>query len=262
MPPLLFKDLSPDEQASKICLFCRKGTDDELIYGKFYVHEHVVAHYYCLLFSSGLEQNGKDIEGILGFLNHDIEREINRGRKLTCTGCKTTGATVGCCNKKCMKSYHYPCGVEHEMLNQYFGAFSSYCSRHRPPQIVAMKDYDIKQAKKDKATAMCTICHEEVTAYPNVDVLWAPCCKKQSWFHRVCIQKLALSAGYFFKCPICSNNTQFCSEMKRCGIYVPEQDASWELEPNAFEDLVQRHNMCDAANCICPKGRQHDGDGT
>ena len=50
--------------------------------------------------------------------------------------------------------------------------------------------------------------------------------------------------------------------MKRCGIYVPEQDASWELEPNAFEDLVRRHNECDAANCICPKGRRHDSDGT
>lgn len=46
------------------------------------------------------------------------------------------------------------------------------------------------------------------------------------------------------------------------GIYVPEQDASWELEPNAFQELIERHNQCDHPNCICPKGRSHDGDGT
>ena len=262
MPLQLVKELSSKERQHLSCLFCHTNEDNELLYGKFYFNDSIAAHYYCLLFSSGLEQKGRDEDGILGFLNNDIEKEVLRGRKLSCVSCKASGATVGCCNKSCKKTYHFICGVESQMLNQYFGAFNSYCPKHQPYQIIVMDTYNLKTAKESNATATCTICHEEVPAYPTFDVLWAPCCKKQSWFHRICMQKLALSAGYFFKCPICSNNTQFCCEMKRFGIYIPEQDASWELEPNAFQELVQRHNICDHPNCICPKGRSHDGDGT
>jgi len=35
------------------------------------------------------------------------------------------------------------------------------------------------------------------------------------------------------------------------------RDASWELVPNAFEELLYRHNQCDAISCQCPKGRKH-----
>ena len=262
MPAQLFKDLPAELRGSRVCIFCNRAEDDELKYGKMYVNENIVAHYYCLLFSSGLEQNGKDNEGILGFLNADIEKEAQRGRKLTCKVCNGKGASVGCCEKRCSKSFHYPCGVESDVLNQYFGSFNSFCIKHRPIQNIQMEGYNARKAKMERATVMCTICHEQVGAYTSFDVLWAPCCQKHSWFHRTCMQRLALSAGYFFKCPICSNNTQFCSEMKRCGIYIPEQDASWEMEPNAFQELVERHGECDAKSCICPKGRQHDGDGT
>ena len=262
MPLQLVKDLPLKERDQLCCSFCQKNYDNELLYGKFYFNDSIAAHYYCLLFSSGLEQKGGDNDGILGFLKNDIEKEVSRGRKLSCVTCKATGATVGCCNKSCKKTYHFTCGVKSRMMNQYFGAFNSYCLKHQPVQTIVMDNYDIKAARASNSTATCTICHEEVPAYPTFDVLWAPCCKKQSWFHRNCMQQLALSAGYFFKCPICSNNTLFCCEMKRYGIYIPDQDASWELEPNAFQDLVQRHNQCDHPNCICPKGRNHDGDGT
>jgi hypothetical protein len=46
------------------------------------------------------------------------------------------------------------------------------------------------------------------------------------------------------------------------GIYIPEQDAAWELEPNAFQDLLHRHNRCDAKHCVCPEGRSHAMVGT
>lgn len=46
--------------------------------------------------------------------------------------------------------------------------------------------------------------------------------------------------------------------MKEMGIYVPEQDASWELESNAFQELYEEHNQCDHPTCICPEGRTHD----
>lgn len=35
------------------------------------------------------------------------------------------------------------------------------------------------------------------------------------------------------------------------------RDASWELVPNAFEELLYRHDQCDASICLCPKGRKY-----
>ncbi|CAG7827164.1 unnamed protein product, partial [Allacma fusca] len=40
--------------------------------------------------------------------------------------------------------------------------------------------------------------------------------------------------------------------------YVPEQDASWELAPNAFAELNQMYSHCDAEECLCPQGRSYD----
>ena len=59
--------------------------------------------------------------------------------------------------------------------------------------------------------------------------------------------------------------------MLRCGIYIPDKDAEWELEEGAFQvglnrkmcceeipqDLYTRHSTCDAPNCSCPHGRGH-----
>ena len=41
------------------------------------------------------------------------------------------------------------------------------------------------------------------------------------------------------------------------GIHVPIQDASWEMENNAYGDLYVRHSTCDRDNCLCPNGRSH-----
>lgn len=46
------------------------------------------------------------------------------------------------------------------------------------------------------------------------------------------------------------------------GICVYDQEASWELEPYAFEELLYRHNQCDAKHCLCPEGRSHAVDST
>jgi len=249
MKTKLVKELPRAEQSG--CIFCTRKEDDEFIFGKFYTNGKLTAHYNCLLFSSGLEQKGDEEEGILGFLSEDILKEVRRGLRLKCHKCRATGATVGCSDIQCKRTYHFPCGSESGMLNQYFGVFKSFCINHRPIQKIPKRFLKGIQAT-------CTICQEEVTAEPSDDRLWAPCCKKQSWFHPDCIQRLALSAGYFFKCPICSNDDLFIKEMKEMGINIPEQDASWELEPNAFQELLQRHSQCDHPTCICLKGRTHD----
>ena len=53
----------------------------------------LTAHYFCLLFSSGLRQAGGEAEGLRGFLGADVQREVKRGARLKCVYCRKKGAT-------------------------------------------------------------------------------------------------------------------------------------------------------------------------
>jgi len=239
------------------CAFCQKRDIDEMKYGPIYNFKNIITHYYCLLLSSNMEQNGRDSEGILGFLPDDITKEVRRGMRLYCSFCKVGGATLGCSIAKCKVVFHLPCGMKHGTLHQFYGEFKSYCAKHRPVQIISEKIL----AESGKG-AMCGICYEKVVPRPIHETLWAPCCQKSAFFHRECVQRLAISAGYFFKCPLCNNQDKFQIEMKTYGIYIPEQDASWECVPQAYQDLLVRHDTCDSAKCICPSGRKTSVQGT
>lgn len=123
--------------------------------------------------------------------------------------------------------------------------FSSYCLNHRPKQLI----------ESDKSCDdLCPTCYTDLKFDSGVDVLSTPCCHKL--FHRECLQKQALSAGYFFKCPLCNNTDEFKLEMNLFGIYVPKMDASWERDNNAFGELYERHSRCDVEICLCNNGRQ------
>ena len=50
--------------------------------------------------------------------------------------------------------------------------------------------------------------------------------------------------------------------MKSFGVYIPEQDASWEREGDIFDGIYERHGHCDADQCTCPDGRRFDEDYT
>ncbi|KAG7207936.1 hypothetical protein KM043_009524 [Ampulex compressa] len=241
-------------KGSTACCLCGLSEKDELQYGKIYEHSGIVIHYYCLLLSSNMEQKGNDDEGILGFLAEDIQKEIRRGKKLVCSYCKRNGATLGCCNTKCKKIFHFPCGLQAGSLSQFFGEFRSYCQNHRPKQEI---DDHVKEEVSKSSETLCYICYDKVNHQDFINTLWAPCCKKNAWFHKKCVQQLAQSAGYFFKCPLCNNKSEFQKEMLEYGIFIPSQDASWELVPNAFQELLYRHDQCDAVVCLCPKGRKY-----
>jgi len=62
--------------------------------------------------------------------------------------------------------------------------------------------------------------------------------------------------AHFFKCPLCNDIDIFSVVMRRSGVYLPDRDAAWELEPDAFADQVV-HSRCEAETCICPKGREY-----
>ncbi|XP_077996261.1 uncharacterized protein LOC144449570 [Glandiceps talaboti] len=241
----------PCQSQQGLCLFCGRTDEDDLWCGKLFINKEngITVHYYCLLFASGLSQRGEDKEGIQGFLIQDILKEYRRGARLNCNYCLKKGATIGCVVPSCKLKFHFPCGRENYTLSQFFGHFSSFCQDHRPQQKIFFK------IKKNSKCPIC-LCTVESTCNYN-DALKTPCCKK-TWIHRSCVQRQALSAGYyFFRCPLCNDKDQFQEEMLQFGIYIPEQDASWELEENAFQDLLERYNHCDVSNCICPDGRQY-----
>ncbi|XP_060566678.1 uncharacterized protein LOC132725559 [Ruditapes philippinarum] len=238
----------------RVCVFCEQGNISEETYGKLISKAGVTAHYFCMLFSSGLSQNGKsEKQGILGFLPNDIMKEVKRGARLKCSYCKKVGATIGCVLRNCKKMFHLGCGRDNNTLHQYFGTFSSFCPAHRNQQDVP---------SDDDPNIVCSICMNTVTAKPSNDTIRAPCCSKY-WYHRDCVQRYATSAGlYFFKCPLCNNKDEFQNEMLTMGIYIPDQDASWEKEPHAFHELLERYGHCDAPVCKCAEGRKYDKDGS
>uniref|UniRef100_A0A6A7FRD7 G2/M phase-specific E3 ubiquitin-protein ligase n=1 Tax=Hirondellea gigas TaxID=1518452 RepID=A0A6A7FRD7_9CRUS len=241
------------------CLLCHNSGSDDMKMGLLHklkskkkgsvVVTATAYHHYCLLFSSGLSQDGEDDEGILGFLETSIKKEVSRGKRLHCSYCNKRGATVGCSRKRCRHTYHMPCGMQHGAQFSFKGEFNSWCPSHRHHQS--------GPGREEKGD--CPICMEEIIPDTS-NALWAPCCSKDSWFHRYCVQRLAVSAGYFFKCPLCNNKDKFIAAMQEFGIYVPEKDASWELEPNAYQDLLQRPVNCEAPICLCPSGRNFDKD--
>ena len=66
----------------------------------------------------------------------------------------------------------------------YLECFRSYCINHRPKQKI--DEQVLKQAAA--VDVMCYICYDKVNTNDFVKTLWAPCCKKDAWFHRICVQ--------------------------------------------------------------------------
>ncbi|XP_071602300.1 G2/M phase-specific E3 ubiquitin-protein ligase isoform X2 [Heliangelus exortis] len=237
---------------SSFCVLCGRTDDCPEKYGekRTYKKHNLTVHYYCLLMSSGIWQRGEEDEGVDGFLIQDIKKEVNRAAKLKCNICRKKGASVGCVAPKCKRSYHFPCGIQKECIFQFMEDFRSYCWEHRPVQKFLDNEFG--------GTSQCTICLDLVEQLPAYNVLKSPCCKN-SWFHRECLQYQALSAGiFFFRCTVCNNMDKFQKEMLRMGIHIPERDASWELEENAYQDLLQCYQHCDIKRCLCKKGRDYN----
>ncbi|XP_069391325.1 G2/M phase-specific E3 ubiquitin-protein ligase isoform X1 [Paralichthys olivaceus] len=234
------------------CVLCRLSDDDPAMFGeKVTIKEHkLTVHYFCLLTSCGVYQRGKDNEGVFGFLVEDIKQEMRRSARLTCCSCKKKGACVGCYVRSCRKSVHFPCGRKKKFISQFTGLFPSYCQDHNPTQSLCVSsDLSLPQS--------CSVCLDAIDPVLSYSVLKCPCCHA-SWFHRECVQRQAHSAGlFFFRCTLCNNKESFQEEMLRMGIYIPERDASWELEANAYSELLEVYDHCDALTCLCNDGPTH-----
>ncbi|KAG7510907.1 G2 M phase-specific E3 ubiquitin-protein ligase [Solea senegalensis] len=234
------------------CSLCKFSDDDPAMFGeKVTLKQHkLTVHYFCLLTSCGVYQRGSEDEGVFGFLVDDIKQEIRRSARLTCCGCKKKGACVGCCVRSCRKMVHFPCGRKKKFISQFTGLFPSYCPDHSPSQSACVSaDLSLPQS--------CSVCLDVIEPVLSHSVLKCPCCHT-SWFHRDCVQRQAHSAGlFFFRCTLCNNKDNFQEEMLRMGIYIPERDASWELEANAYSELLEVYKRCDALTCLCSDGPTH-----
>ncbi|XP_062863347.1 G2/M phase-specific E3 ubiquitin-protein ligase isoform X2 [Trichomycterus rosablanca] len=242
--------LIQQDTTNQICALCKRYDDCPNIYGeKITIEKHnLTVHYFCLLMSSGIFQRGKENEGVHGFLVDDIKNEIRRSSRLKCMSCKKVGASVGCSIKRCRQVVHLPCGIELGFIYQFTDLFPSFCKKHRPTQSCS---------SIPSLPLSCSICLEAIEPVLSYSVLKCPACHG-SWFHRDCVQHQAHSAAlFFFRCTLCNNKDHFQQEMLRMGIHIPERDASWELEENAFGDLLQVYEHCDAVKCSCDKGRSY-----
>ncbi|XP_067939406.1 PHD finger protein 7-like isoform X2 [Watersipora subatra] len=175
-----------------------------------------------------------------------------------CCYCKKNNASIGCSKQRCRRSYHYGCGKDRGSMYLYYDDFRSYCAKHRLQQDDLTEEE--KQKEGDTTDNSCFICYEPLTSAVSNSTILSPCCTR-AWYHRPCIEDMAYSAGlHFFKCPLCNNVDEWQAEMLRAGIYIPDRDASWELEPNAYNSLLETYIECEAEDCLCAQGRREDQD--
>jgi len=244
-----------------VCKLCC-STDGILPVDTLLSSHGITSHYFCLLFSSGLGQAGGEGEGLKGFLHQDINREVKRGARLKCVYCRKKGATVGCAEPKCKKSYHLNCGYNHKALCQFYDQFKSYCREHRPVQRVQRRGGGGKNGDKALTEIQCAVCQEKVLKKVSLQTLVSPCCS--GFLHRTCVQSQALSAvKNNFRCPLCNDVDSWGLEMRRMGIYVPEQDIVSIRESDRTQDDVNTSTSCHAKLCFCAheRGRTHHSSG-
>ncbi|NXN99207.1 PHF7 protein, partial [Rhinopomastus cyanomelas] len=162
-----------------------------------------------------------------------------------CFVCGKSGATISCLEMGCDCRFHLPCAMEGCCVTQYFPPYRSFCWEHHLEQAVEVNP---------EANTTCLICLDQVEDKISHSTMVCPVCQ-HAWFHRGCIQGLALSAGITsFQCPLCGDKKEFVAEMMILGIQIPLRPPVWE-DPQDFS-LLDRHSRCDASKCLCPQGRE------
>ncbi|NWI74738.1 PHF11 protein, partial [Dryoscopus gambensis] len=95
----------------RTCAFCSEGEAGSVMY--IATEEDIAAHQDCLLFSSGFveseDHNPENLE--IRFDVSSVLKELRRGKRLTCNFCHKKGATVGCEERACRRSYHFFCAL-------------------------------------------------------------------------------------------------------------------------------------------------------
>ncbi|XP_054087449.1 uncharacterized protein LOC105219514 isoform X3 [Zeugodacus cucurbitae] len=162
--------------------------------------------------SSGLQRRGRHDNGFYGYLPNDISKQGRLFNDRICCYCNKNTANISCSNKDCQRTFHFICGINNGARNQFVAPNRSYCHRH-----VKVPKY------RPKASEYCCICYEkllgESSRFKPATMLRAPCCR-HVWFHKLCLQTFAHSAGNSFRCPVCNNTNTFLNAMRYWGVFV------------------------------------------
>ncbi|NWX11412.1 PHF11 protein, partial [Aegotheles bennettii] len=116
----------------RTCAFCSEGETGSVMY--IAKERNIAAHQDCLLFSSGFveseEYNPDNLD--VRFDVASVVKEFKRGKRLVCNFCRKKGATVGCEERACRRSYHYFCAlcddaaIETDELNGVYRYLTKY----------------------------------------------------------------------------------------------------------------------------------------
>ncbi|XP_017022924.1 pineapple eye protein [Drosophila kikkawai] len=244
-------DLTPAELIT--CDICGRTTldneEENLMFGEWMRRMQLKVHYFCLLLSTNLPQRGSDTSGIMGFLVRDIRKEAAEARKRKCVYCLKPGAAIKCIT--CGQYFDLVCSVENHCTTQFCHQFHSYCRDCTP-----MDEYMQQLAVKPPKDVICDICLLRISKFGPHHIVYPECCRL-GFVHRVCMRRYAFSSGYYLTCMWCRSN-KFRETIRMQGIFVPDRDAVWERQKNAYRELHMRILRCDEKECLCSKGRNYN----
>ncbi|XP_039959870.1 uncharacterized protein LOC120774351 [Bactrocera tryoni] len=203
------------------CQLCGSNQQDVIQCGPFIRKQNIAVHKNCLFFSSGLQGHQDDDYGVYEFFLDEISNQRRLFNTRNCCYCKKKIANISCSQRDCQRTFHFICGLKNGARNQFVAPFLSYCHCH------------VKLPKsRPNANEICCICRDKIFKGTNkfnpAKMLRSPCCRN-NWFHKLCLQTYAHSAGDLFRCPVCNNKDNFLIFMRYWGVGVPEVVGRVEL---------------------------------
>lgn len=201
------------------------------------------------MLSTNLPQRGGDSSGILGFLLRDIRKEVATAQERTCKFCNGKGASVYC--YKCRIVFHVTCGWENQCISHFTDEFISYCEDCAP-----VDDYQRQLLDNPPEEIFCNICFRSTSVFHISQYTYGDCCR-QGFAHRICMRRYASASGYYLRCLWCRDK-RFHDMIKLQSVFVPDRDATWERQPDAYSELHKRRLRCDQSVCLCPNGRDYN----
>lgn len=134
----------------------------------------------------------------------------------TCFYCKLRGASIGCDQRACRKSFHFPCGLENNCLTQFCGKYRSFCHLH----------HAIDRSTVHGDNELCVLCDKSMGKFHPVSSVELGCCGRK-WQHSKCLRySLYNQNSDMYITPICTscgNEDEFHVFLKSNGIFVPER---------------------------------------
>lgn len=130
--------LTPKIDDTRICQFCKMlGEGMPMREGRLlYCGDNMWAHANCALWSSEVFE---EIDGSL----QNVQLALSRSKLVRCVVCNEKGASVGCCYRNCVKTYHFQCA------RKVFCVFNEnktvYCNNHASDTRSSVKDFTLER---------------------------------------------------------------------------------------------------------------------